>query len=107
MSELTDVGSARIGTIDNFEIGLQGKNRKKLSLAVDFIQPPEKVSPILRELALHICYGSRSVGTWPATVGQDLISDPGMQAAASGYVQAAYASNGLPATGLLLLPQLL
>ena len=27
----------------------------------------------------------------------DLI-DPGMQAAASGYVQAAYASNGLPAT---------
>ena len=101
MSELTDVGSARIGTIDNFEIGYKGRIGKKLSLAVDFYSTSRKGFTDFTGVGpTYMLMGADLVGTWPATVGQDLISDPGMQAAASGYVQAAYASNGLPATGL-------
>ena len=42
MSQLTDVGSARIGTIDNFEIGYKGRIGKKLSLAIDFYSTSRK-----------------------------------------------------------------
>ena len=101
MSQLTDVGSARIGTIDNFEIGYKGRIGKKLSLAIDFYSTSRKGFTDFTGVGpTYMLMGGDLVGTWPATVGQDLISDPGMQAAASGYVQAAYAGNGLPATGL-------
>ena len=101
MSQLTDVGSARIGTIDNFEIGYKGRIGKKLSLAIDFYSTSRKGFTDFTGVGpTYMLTGADLVGTWPATVGQDLISDPGMQAAASGYVQAAYAGNGLPATGL-------
>ena len=101
MSQLTDVGSARIGTIDNFEIGYKGRIGKKLSLAIDFYSTSRKGFTDFTGVGpTYMLTGADLVGTWPATVGQDLISDPGMQAAASGYVQAAYAGAGLPATGL-------
>ena len=101
MSQLTNVGSARIGTIDNFEIGYKGRIGKKLSLAIDFYSTSRKGFTDFTGVGpTYMLMGGDLVGTWPATVGQDLISDPGMQAAASGYVQAAYAGNGLPATGL-------
>ena len=78
MSELTDVGSARIGTIDNFEIGYKGRIGKKLSLAVDFYSTSRKGFTDFTGVGpTYMLMGADLVGTWPATVGQDLISDPG------------------------------
>ena len=101
MNQLTDVGSAQIATIDNFEIGYKGRIGKKLSLGVDFYYAARKGFTEFTGVGpTYMLTGGDLVGTWPTTVGQDLISDPGMQAAAAGYVQAAYAGAGLPASGL-------
>ena len=101
MSQLTDVSAAQIATINNYEIGYKGKIGKKLSLGIDFYYAERKgfteftgVGPLYQLIEGDL------ISTWPATVGQDLASDPGMAAAAAGYVQAAYAGAGLPATGL-------
>ena len=101
MSQLTDVSAAQIATIDNFEVGYKGKIGKKLSLGIDFYYASRKGFTEFTGVGpLYQLIGGDLINTWPTTVGQDLISDPSMQAAAGAYVQGAYASNGLPASGL-------
>ena len=101
VTELTDVGTAQIGTIDNIEIGYKGRIGKKLSVGIDFYSTARKGFTEFTSVGpTYMLMGADLAGTWPGLVGQDLIADPTMQATAKAFVAGAYAANMLPPTGL-------
>ena len=70
MSQLTDVGSARIRTIDNFEIGYEEELEKNPRLGRFLLNFRKGFTDLQGVGPTYMLMGADLVGTWPTTVGQ-------------------------------------
>ncbi len=102
MTSYEDTGKGEIGTLNSFELGYQGIIGDRLAVSYDLYTYSK--TGFTRFTALAPTYSFEGSDNLPsdlaAQVVADLIADPTINATVLGAVQAQYAGQGIPLTGI-------